>query len=142
VNRVATGTGIALAEVLVHGYDVARSIGRRWPISAEDARTIARASLVFVPNYVDPTATRGKRVAYRVLIRGGPRVRVLIDDARAELGDVDGPADCTIRAEPVAVVLVSYGRMSRFRAAATGRLLAGGRRPWKALAFSRSFLRP
>ncbi len=139
---VATGTGIALAEVLVHGYDVARSIGRPWPISREDARTIARASIILAPHYVNPKTTRGGRITYRVLVRGGPRVRLVIGDGRAELEAAEGPADCTIRAEPVAFVLVSYGRMSRWRAIARGRLLAGGRRPWKALRFSRSFLRP
>jgi uncharacterized protein (TIGR03083 family) len=139
---VATGTGIALAEVLVHGYDVARSIGERWPITAGDARTVARTSLVFVPNYVDPQATRGAHVTYRVLVRGGPRVRIHIEDGSAALDVPDGPADCTIRAEPVAFVLVSFGRMSRWRATLRGRLLAGGRKPWKALAFSRSFLPP
>jgi uncharacterized protein (TIGR03083 family) len=139
---VATGTGVALAEVLVHGHDVARSIGRRWPIPAEDARTVARASLVFVPNYVDPRTTAGRHVTYRLLVRGGPRARIVIDDGTARLEGADGPADCAIRAEPVAFVLVSYGRMSRWRALATGRLLATGRRPWSALAFSRSFLPP
>lgn len=142
VVDVATGTGFALAEVLVHGYDVARSIGKRWRISADDARMIARASLVLAPHYVDPQATRGQHVTHRLLVRGGPRVRVRIDDGTASLEESDGPADCTIRAEPVAFVLLSFGRTSRWRAAARGRLLATGRRPWKALAFSRSFLRP
>jgi uncharacterized protein (TIGR03083 family) len=139
---VAAGTGIALAEVLVHGYDAARSIGERWRITAEDARVILRASLVLAPHYVDPRTTRGTDVTYRLLVRGGPRVRMRIDDGTAVLEDADGPADCTIRAEPAAFVLVSYGRLSRWRAAARGRLLATGRRPWRALAFSRSFLRP
>ena len=142
VLDVATGTGIALAEVLVHGHDVARTLGRRWPIDAEDARTIARASLVFAPNYVDPRSTRGVHATYRILIRGGPRVRIAIDDGRAALAKAEGAADCSIRADPTAFVLVSYGRMPAWRAAATGRLLAGGRRPWKALAFARSFLPP
>jgi uncharacterized protein (TIGR03083 family) len=139
---VATGTGIALAEVLVHGYDVARSIGRPWRISPEDARTIVRASLVLAPHYVDPEATKDAHVVYRLLVRGGPRVRVRIDDGTASVEGGDGPADCTIRAEPVAFVLVSFGRMSRWRAAMRGRLLATGRKPWKGIAFSRSFLRP
>ena len=139
---VATGTGIALAEVLVHGHDVARSLGKRWPISAEDARTIMRASFFLAPWYVDPKTTSGKHVTYRILIRGGPRLRVRIDDGTAALEGAEGPADCTIRADPVAFVLVSYGRTSTWRAAATGKLLAGGRKPWKALSFGRSFLPP
>jgi uncharacterized protein (TIGR03083 family) len=139
---VATGTGIALAEVLVHGYDAAHSIGARWPIAAEDARTILRASFALAPRYVDPRTTAGKRVTYRVLVRGGPRLRVRIDDGTAVVEGADGDADCTIRAAPEAMVLVGYGRMGRWRAAATGKLLAGGRRPWRALSFDRSFLPP
>jgi uncharacterized protein (TIGR03083 family) len=139
---VATGTGVALAEVLVHGYDIARSLGRPWRISADDARTIARASLVFAPYYVDPRTTAGARTTYRLLIRGGPRVRVRVREGTVALEPADGPAECTIRAEPVAFVLLSFGRIGRWRAAARGRLLASGRKPWKAFAFSRSFLPP
>lgn len=139
---VATGAGIALAEVIVHGYDVARTLGRRWPISAEDARTIARASLVLASEYVDPMTTAGMAVTYRLLVRGGPRVRMRVHDGTATLLGEEGPADCTIRAEPVAFVLVSFGRTSRWRAAATGRLLVGGRKPWRALSFGRAFLPP
>jgi len=139
---VATGTGIALAEVLVHGHDAARSLGTRWPISAEDARTILRASFAVAPWYVDPATTSGEHATYRVLIRGGPRLRLRIDDGTGVLEGAAGPADCTIRAEPVSFLLVSYGRASTWRAAATGKLLVGGRRPWKALSFDRSFLPP
>ncbi len=139
---VATGTGIALAEVLVHGFDAARSLGKPWRISAEDARTILRASFVLAPWYVDPARTRGKRVTYRVLVRGGPRLRFRIDDGSGALEGADGPADCTIRADPVAFVLLSYGRTSTWRAAAAGKVLAGGRKPWKALSFGRAFLPP
>ncbi|MGH2637093.1 MAG: maleylpyruvate isomerase family mycothiol-dependent enzyme [Actinomycetota bacterium] len=139
---VATGTAIALAEVLVHGYDVARSIGKPWPIRAEDARTILRGSFVLAPQYVDPSATAGAHATYRVLVRGGPRLRFRIDDGVGTVEGPDGPADCTIRAEPVAFTLVSYGRMSKWRAAATGKLFAGGRRPWMAISFGRAFRPP
>jgi len=139
---VATGTGIALAELLVHGLDVARSIRRRWRIEPEDARTILRASFVLAPSYLDPRRTAGRRATFRILVRGGPRIRFAIEDGAGTVLPQDGPADCTIRADPVALTLVSFGRMGQWRAAATGRLLAGGRRPWLALGFSRAFLRP
>jgi hypothetical protein len=69
-------------------------------------------------------------------------LRFAIADGTGTPLAADGPADCTIRAEPVAFTLVGYGRMSRWRAAATGRLVAGGRRPWLALGFSDAFLPP
>lgn len=140
---VATGTGLALAELLVHGYDVARSLGRPWRISAADARTVARASALLSPLFVDPEATRGRRATCRVLLRGGgPRFRLSVDDGTGSVGGPDGPADCTVSAEPVAFVLVSYGRMSRWRAAASGRIFAWGRRPWTALSLQRWYRSP
>jgi uncharacterized protein (TIGR03083 family) len=138
---VATGTGIALAELLVHGHDAARTMRRPWPIAADDARTILRASFVLAPWYVDPTRASGT-TTYRILVRGGPRVRFRIADGAGSVEPVDGPADCAVRADPVALLLVSYGRTSRWRAAATGGLFATGRRPWRALAFSKAFLPP
>jgi uncharacterized protein (TIGR03083 family) len=96
---VATGTGIALAEVLVHGYDVARTIGKRWRISADDARTIARASLVFAPHYVDPKSTRGLHVTHRLLVRGGPGVRVRIDDRRTARSGPSRSPSCSGRSD-------------------------------------------
>jgi putative sterol carrier protein len=67
---------------------------------------------------------------------------VRIEDGEAFVEGVEGEADCTLRADPEAMLLVGYGRMGKWRAAATGKLLVGGRRPWRALAFDRSFLRP
>jgi uncharacterized protein (TIGR03083 family) len=139
---VATASGLLLGELVVHGLDAARTLGRPWPIAANDARTIIRAAAALAPWYVDPEATRGDRSTYRVSVRGGPVFRVRVDDGTASVERADGDADCTIRSDPVALVLVSYGRISRWRAAATGKLVATGRRPWRALRFDRSFLPP
>jgi uncharacterized protein (TIGR03083 family) len=140
--EVATASGLLLGELVVHGLDAARALGRPWPIARNDARTIIRAAAVLAPWYVDAEATRGDRTTYRVAVRGGPVFRVRIDDGTASVEPEDGEADCTIRADPVGLLLVSYGRLSRWRAAATGSLVATGRRPWRALAFDRSFFNP
>ena len=137
---VATASGLLLAELLVHGYDAARTLGSPWPIAGNDARTAIRAAATLAPWYVDPEATRGDRTTYRIAVRGGPAFRVRIDDGTASIEPAEGDADCTIRADPVALVLLSYGRIDRWRAAATGKLVATGRRPWRALRFDRSFL--
>jgi len=139
---VATGTGLMLAELVVHGFDAARTLGRPWPIASADARTIIRASATLAPWYVDPQATRGDRTTYRIAVRGGPAFRVRIDDGTASIEPAEGDADCTIRADAATLVLLSYGRIDRWRAAAKGRLVATGRRPWRALRFDRAFLAP
>lgn len=139
---VATATGLLLGELLVHGHDAARTLGRRWRIPAQDARTVVRAATVLAPRYVDPVATLGVRTTYRLALRGGPAFRVRIADGTAAVEPSHGDADCTIRIDPAALMLISYGRSSIWRAAATGKVLVTGRRPWRALGFARSFVRP
>jgi uncharacterized protein (TIGR03083 family) len=139
---VATASGLLLGELIVHGYDAAGTLGRPWPIAGNDARTVVRAMATLAPRYVDPDATRGDRTTYRVLVRGGPAFRVRVDDGTASIEPAEGDADCTIRAEPWALVLVSYGRVTQWRGVARGKFFATGRRPWRALRFARSFLPP
>jgi uncharacterized protein (TIGR03083 family) len=139
---VATASGLLLGELIVHGYDAAGTLGRPWPIAGNDARTVVRAMATLAPWYVDPDSTRGDRTTYRIVVRGGPAFRVRVDDGTASLEPAEGDADCTIRAEPSALVLVSYGRLTRWQGVARGGFVATGRRPWRALGFARSFLPP
>jgi len=139
---VATGSGLLLGELVVHGFDAARTMDAAWPIAAEDARTILRAAAALAPWYVDPERTKGDRTTYRVSVRGGPAFRIRMRDGAASVEPSDGPADCTIRADPVMLLLLLYGRIGRTQAALRGKLVATGRRPWRALRFERSFLPP
>jgi uncharacterized protein (TIGR03083 family) len=139
---VATGSGLLLAELVVHGLDAARTLDRPWPIAADDARTIVRAAVALAPWYVDTERTRGERTTYRVSVRGGPAFRVRVEDGTASVEPADGPADCTIHADPVTLALLVFGRTGRAHAAVRGKLVATGRRPWRALRFERSFLPP
>ncbi len=139
---VATASGLLLAELVVHGFDAARTLDSPWPIAAEDARTILRAAAVLAPWYVDKEQTKDDRTTYRVSVRGGPAFRVRVDHGTASIEPTDGPADCTIHADPATLVLVVYGRVGRLRAGVRGKVVATGRRPWRALRFDRSFLSP
>jgi len=76
------------------------------------------------------------------VVRGGPAFRVRVDDGRASVETLEGDADCTIHAEPTSLVLLLYGRSTRWRGVVRGRFVATGRRPWRALRFARSFLPP
>lgn len=139
---VATATGLLLGELRVHGDDAARGLGRPWAIASADARTIVRAATVLAPRYVDPTAARGVSTTYLLEVRGGPRFRIAFEDGAVRLEPPDGPADAAIRADPAALVLVAYGRRSRWWAIVRRKLVAGGPKPWRALAFDRYFLPP
>src|SRR5262249_23357901 len=51
---VASMLGIALAELVLHGRDVANVQGRPWPIAPSDARLVLAAVLPLFPLLVDP----------------------------------------------------------------------------------------
>jgi uncharacterized protein (TIGR03083 family) len=136
-------TSIDLGEVLVHGYDIAKAAGRAWPIDAHEARLVLPAALRLVPAYVSPETAHGHTGSYELHIRGGPRVVVRFTTGTATLEEPGGgPVDCHILANPTALLLVLYGRISQWGPIAKGQLLAWGRRPWRALRFKQLFLNP
>jgi hypothetical protein len=50
--------------------------------------------------------------------------------------------DCRISADPVAFLLVAYGRQAQWRPVLLGRMTAWGRRPWRAFALKRLLVNP
>lgn len=139
---VDAATSLLLGEQLVHGYDIARAVGARWPISPDDARLVFRGVRSMMPLIVDPQAARGVEAVYDVRLRGGDRCTVRVAGGAVRVEDGGGPADCRLSADPVAFLLVGYGRMSQWRAIRSGKLLAWGRRPWLALGFKGLFSNP
>jgi len=101
-----------VAEYLVHGYDLARSVGRPWPINPKHAALVLRGYLPMYAPVVDPQTTAGLTAAYRIELRGGSSspsrsptacsISILVDT---------GPVGCTITADPVAFLLAVTGRL-------------------------------
>jgi uncharacterized protein (TIGR03083 family) len=140
-------TGVLLGELVVHGYDMARAAGVPWPIDRDEAVMILLGSLMLMPAYVDPVAAKGVTSSYEIALRGGrkPSVRIgirLVDG----VAEVDCPArppfDCRMNCEPVAMLLVSYGRISPWMPAAKGQIVAWGRKPWLGLQFPKLLVAP
>jgi uncharacterized protein (TIGR03083 family) len=140
---LAAQTGILLGEYLVHGLDLARAARRPWPIDQGHARLVIAGTTALLPRYLDPAAARGVIVGYDVRIRGGPRfgLRVTDEAATVESGPV-GPVDCHISADPVAFLIVAYGRGSQWPPILGGKITAWGRKPWRALGFTRLLMNP
>lgn len=128
-------TSAMLGELLIHGLDIARAVGADWPISRADALRIIAGVMAMVPDYVDRQKADGLHVAYELRFRGGPRYRMTIDDGTAVVGPATGQADCWISADPVAYLLVGYGRCGQWRSILRGKIVAGGRKPWLSLKF-------
>lgn len=141
---ISAATALLTGEQLLHGYDVAATVGRPWPISVPDAHLVIRASTSMMPLSINPDRVAGRRVSYQVNVRqGGPRFVVRVDRGVATVEPAGmSPADCRISADPLAFVLVGYGRVALWGPILRGKLRAGGRRPWLAFRFPSLFFNP
>jgi uncharacterized protein (TIGR03083 family) len=132
---------VLATELLVHGHDIGKATGTRWVIPPGQARAAFAGQLPLLPHFVDRAgAARVGRCTWDVVLRGGPgaSARLTLADGALTIGEAGGPgADCLMKADPAAFLLVSYGRRNPVAAALTGKVSAGGRRPWKALALNR-----
>jgi uncharacterized protein (TIGR03083 family) len=132
--------GVWLGELLIHGWDVARSARRRWPISREDAAMVVEGSALVSPNFVDRERAGGLRATFEVRVRHGPTLGFRFHDG--ELVVTPGPApdaDCRVSGDARALMFLIYHRKSQWGQIAIGRLFAYGRKPWLALRFADLF---
>ncbi|HEX7166253.1 MAG TPA: maleylpyruvate isomerase family mycothiol-dependent enzyme [Acidimicrobiales bacterium] len=136
--------GVFLAELLLHGGDIAKVLDRPWEISADDARIALDAALPIVPLLVNPATTAGRHETFELRVRGGTRVVLRVDDGSMSVRPAVGRerVDCRVSADPVALLLIAYGRTSQWPAIATGKLLAWGRKPWIGLRLTSYLVTP
>jgi uncharacterized protein (TIGR03083 family) len=139
---VPTMTTALLGEQLIHGLDIARAAGLPWEISPDDARLVIAGVMAMVPDYVDRQRAAGLHVSYELRFRGGPRYRLAIDDGRAVVSEPGPKVDCWISADPVAFLLVGYGRTGQWGQILRGKIVAAGRKPWLGLKFARLITGP
>lgn len=132
---VPTIAAALLGEQIIHGLDIARAVGVPWPISQEDALLVLAGAMAAARSYVDRHRAAGLHIDYELRFRGGPRYRFSIDDGTAAIGPPGGKVDCWISADPVAFLLVTYGRTGPWGPTMRGRIIAGGRKPWLGLKF-------
>jgi uncharacterized protein (TIGR03083 family) len=141
--ELAAQSAILLGEFVIHGYDVARSIGRPWPIDPAHARLIVAGLTAVLPRYVDRARAAGLTATYQVRLRGGPSFQVRFDRGTATVGPSQpGAADCRLTVDPVTFLLLAYWRRSQWPGILRGRLRAWGRRPWLGPRFQGLFVRP
>jgi uncharacterized protein (TIGR03083 family) len=129
-------------ELQIHGWDIARATGSHWAIPSAYA---ARFLDVFVAGLTrnglggllakDGPAPR-RRIAVAFRSRSlTPLTFVLFPGGAVALADPDSPVDVRVRLEPAAFNLMMFGRISRVRAALTGKVVVSGPRPWLLPAF-------
>ncbi|MDQ1444520.1 MAG: hypothetical protein QOI20_984 [Acidimicrobiaceae bacterium] len=145
----ADNLGVLLGELVVHGWDIAQGLGRPWPIDPADARAVLVAGLRVAPVMVDRDKARRLTGTMEIRLRGGERVSLRWRDGALDVGEVaavgqalSDKADCVISAEPVAFLLQSYGRGSKWRPLLTGKVMAWGRKPMLALRMQTALRQP
>jgi putative sterol carrier protein len=119
----------------LHGGQVAETSGDRW--TSEVAGLHAALSTV-VPYAFDPEAARGFRGSYALRLRGMEPVTYSVDDGRLTM-NVPGRTDCVLTTDVPTFLRMGIGALSQARAVLTGRMRAGGRRPWLAGRVNRLF---
>lgn len=137
-----TMAALLLGEQLVHGLDIARTAGIPWPIAASDALLVFPGALTVMPQYLCPRRAAGVHISFELRMRGGPSYRMAVDDGTAVVTVAGARADCVITADPVAFMLLGYGRIGQLSPVLRGQLRAGGRKPWLAMKFGRLLYSP
>lgn len=130
-----TMTSLLLGEQVIHGLDIARAARTRWDIRPRDAQLIIPGALTVAPQYLRPSAAAA-RVSFELRIRGANAYRMAVGRGTAVVTAAGEKADCVITADPVAFLLVGFGRTSQWSPILRGRLRAGGRKPWLAMKFA------
>lgn len=134
--------GVALGELVVHGYDIAKASRRPWPIDPAHARMVIAGTAAVVPFFVNVDTAKGVQACYQVHVRGGSRFVVRFDGEAAQVEPPGRRVDCHLSVDPVAFLLVAYGRVSQWGPIANGKLVAWGRKPWLGFKFKSLLLSP
>ena len=137
-------TCLLLGELLIHGHDIATAQATPWPISPDQARLVIAGLTHVLPLFVNAQTAQRVRAGYEIRIRGGgPRFVCRFADGGLDIeASPAEPVDCRISADPVAFLLVGYGRVGQWGPITRGQMAAWGREPWLAFGFTRLLRNP
>jgi len=132
---VSTLVGLLALDHHLHGGQFSETAGSVWNGSVADMHSPLRA---VVPYAFDPKAAKSFRGTLTLQLRGVEPLTYAIANGQLEM-DSDGRTDCTLTADPQTFLRVGIGVVSQLRASLTGKLRAGGRKPWLGFAVPRMF---
>lgn len=142
---VAMDSRLMIGELLIHGLDVSRGLRKPWPFSRDEALLVIPAIYTMMPRLFKADVGRDVNATFKVRMRGGDITCLRFQNGSVDSvpwGPLNGRADCAISADPVAFMLVAYGRKGLWPLIAQGRMLSYGRKPWLALNLPSWFVSP
>jgi uncharacterized protein (TIGR03083 family) len=140
VVPMSTLLAVELAEVLVHGYDIAGASGLDWQIASDHAALTVGGLLPILPDMIDPAKATGfdARIAFR--IRGGIQATLVFNNGVLQIEAASGePVDCRLTVDPATYLLLSFNRINPTIPTLQGKIVAWGRRPWLAVKMASLF---
>jgi hypothetical protein len=137
---------LAVSELLVHGHDLARAAGADLrPSAATTAAAAAVAAAVMsemLPRVLDERRASGFTGSFEIRVRGGQRFVLRIADGTAWSEPAERQhVDCVLSLSAYDALLVGFNRVPAWRAIASGKALAFGRRPWLGMQFDHLFMK-
>ena len=125
-----------VSELLVHGHDIAAGSDESYVIPSSEALRYFDAFMVEVVRnapsvgFFDGAARDIGDVRWELRLRGGEPMRFEYVDGELRADATERP-DVRITADPAAMLLVMYNRISPVGPACRGQLFVWGRRPWQ-----------
>jgi uncharacterized protein (TIGR03083 family) len=131
-----------IGELVVHGYDIARTTGASWDVDPAAAVLAVYSTSAALSLAIDPVAAAGKDINVEIRARGGTPFSIRVRDGRAWSELPAATPDAHVSTDALAYLLVGYGRVPIAGPLLRGRILAWGRRPWVLLQLPKMFLSP
>lgn len=136
-----------LNELLIHGYDLARTTGTPWTIAPQDAAYFFEMFMVGlahndVGRLLDGPPPQDRRIAVEFRSDYIEPVTFVLRDGRVSAEPPGKGADVRVTFDPAVFALMMFGRVSKPRAVLTRKVTVGGRRPWLLPVFLRTLRVP
>jgi uncharacterized protein (TIGR03083 family) len=133
-----------LAELLLHGEDIAGALQVPWVLPERDMLLVARGVMQLAPTFVRTEVRPETDICLAFTLPGASPYIVHLRGTTLEIRerrDGDRP-DAILRSPASALVELLYQRIGPFTAARRGLRIVGGRRPWRALQLVPCFEKP